>query len=466
MKRLSLAILFCAVALTSAWSQVTGGKKTVLVTLTVSVNALNASIYVDGRPVKGNVVQVNSGPHVIRVEAPGYLTWEQQVDVPKTMIFSVPLQPILVPLSIVVNVASAQISVDDRLIRTNPTPVEPGMHKIRVQAPGFAPYEESVKVSGPATLNVNLKPDLAELTVVYNAPDALVFVDGAQLLGPKTLNADGTAQQTIAVAPGDHVVRVQAPYFSPFEQRINVSKPMLFRAALQPQFFDLVVLSSVEDAAVTVDGRPFRSPSKLPAGEYVVRVIAPGYEPFEQKVGLYQAQTVSAMLRAVLFDLYIQCDVPSAVFSIGETALAGASAKVPGGKFRIKASALGYEDVVQEVNITGNTIVPIKMKRASSVAVLAPPEAFINKNAKGNHLGLMELWVDNVQVKLNRDRVEIPAGVHRIRFISGGLWTEIEFDFLPGLTYVLEPQLLLKAVPFLPGTPGDDKGRPAGKKDR
>jgi hypothetical protein len=468
MKRLSLAILLCAVALGSAWSQASGGRKTVLVTLTLNVNAFNASIYVDGRPIKGNVVQVDSGLHVIRVEAPGFVTWEQQIDVAKTMTFTVPLQPALVPLSIVVNAANALISVDDRMIKTNPVLVAPGTHKVSVLAPGYDPYEELVKVAGAITVTVNLRSALAELTIVYNAPDALVFVDGAQLLGPKTLNSDGTAQQSVAVAPGDRIVRIQAPYYAPFEQRVGVSRTMIFRATLQPQFFDLTVLSSVEGAAVTVDGRPYRPPLKLPAGEYVVRVTAPGYESFEQKVNLYQAQTVSAMLRAVLFDLYIQCDVPSAVFSIGETVLSGASDKVPGGRYRIRASAPGYEDVIQEVNITGNTIVPIKMRRAGSMAILAPSEAFINKNAKGNHLGLMELWVDNVQMKMNRDRFEIPAGVHRVRFISGGLWTEIEVDFQPGVTYVLEPQLVLKATPFLPGKsgPGDDKGRPVGKGDR
>jgi hypothetical protein len=39
-----------------------------------------------------------------------------------------------------------------------------------------------------------------------------------------------------------------------------------------------------------------------------------------------------------------------------------------------------------------------------------------------------------------------------VRFDTGGLWTEVELIFEPGVTYTLEPQISLKAIPvYQPG---------------
>jgi hypothetical protein len=302
------------------------------------------------------------------------------------------------------------------------------------------------------TVNAVLQPAMAGLTIVYAQADVIVFVDGVQLLAPKAVNVDGTVQQSTVLPLGEHTIMIQSQYYLPYQQKINLTGDMTVRPALQAQLFELQVLSSVKGAAVTVNGKTAVSPMKLPAGEYLVGVSAAGCQPFEQKVALFQNTRVDAILQPALFDLNIQCDVPGAVMMIGETLISALPEKVPAGTYRITVMAPGYADFTQMVKVAGNTIVPVTMKMLPSMAVIVPPESAINKNAKGNHFGLMELWIDGIQMKLNKDRLEVPSGKHLVRFVTGGLWTEVELIFEPGVTYTLEPQISLKAIPvYQPG---------------
>jgi hypothetical protein len=343
------------------------------------------------------------------------------------------------------------LSVDGQLAKGSTVAVPAGNHLIKVESAGYVPFEQTVNVAAAMTLNVVLQPLAAQLTINVNALNAVIFLDGAQLLAPSIVNSDGTTSYNVTVQPGGHSLQVQAPTYLPYEAKVNVTGNMTVKAVLQAQLFTLNVVASAKGAAVWINGKAATLPAKLPAGDYDIQVSAPGFLPFAQRLTLNQDQTLNVGLSPMLFDLFVQCDVPTAMITVNDGVLNGGALKVSAGKYVVKAQAPGYAPFAQEIMVNGNVTLPIKMTPLSATIVITVPDAYVNKGAKGNHYGLMELWIDNVQVKLNKDRVEIQAGKHRIRFVTGGLSTEADLTLDPGQSYSLEATLQLKAVPILLG---------------
>ncbi len=294
MKRM-LAIslmLFSLVGLAFGQTSTSGGKKgggVQTFDVAVQVNVSGFSYFMDGKAVGGNVAKVGLGSHEVRVSAPGYVDFSQKINVTGNMSLSVNLQPMMVSLTVAVNVASFSLFVDNVAIKGNSTQVSPGNHNVKVQAPGYLPFETQVNVSQSMTLNVSLQQELFSLTVAVNVSSFSLFVDGKEIKG-----------NTTQVTGGNHSVKVQAPGYLPFESQVNVSQSMTLNVSLQQQLFALTVVVNVSGYSFFVDGQAVAGNMvQVTPGNHQVQVQAPGYMTYAQTVSVSQAMTLNVNLQPI-----------------------------------------------------------------------------------------------------------------------------------------------------------------------
>ncbi|MGA2641567.1 MAG: PEGA domain-containing protein [Spirochaetia bacterium] len=187
--------------------------------LMVNVNVPNAAIAVDSVPIQGNVAFVSRGPHRLSVHADGYLDWNGMVNVQNNMTFAVRLGPAGLPLTIRVSAPGAGVFVDGADVTGTIPRVAPGAHNIRVSAPGFQEYNQTINVNSPLTLDVVLQSANSMLTLVIppvfrdpemnpgdSRTDVRIFVDN------NLANPDRALQ--IPIAPGRHSIRIASGAFS------------------------------------------------------------------------------------------------------------------------------------------------------------------------------------------------------------------------------------------------------------
>lgn len=191
-------------------------------------------------------------------------------------------------LTISVNVAGAQIYVDNKLINGTSVPVVEGRHSVRVHADGFFDFAQNVDVGGNMSVPVALRPITFPLSVRPNVPGAFVFVDGVDTTG-----------RPAAVSQGQHTILVQAPGYQDYSVAVNVNSALTVPVTLQPAGFALTVNANVAGANVTINnvakgGVPYTE--NLPPGAYTVRVSADGFSDYLASVSLDRPMTVVANL--------------------------------------------------------------------------------------------------------------------------------------------------------------------------
>ncbi|MGH9459769.1 MAG: PEGA domain-containing protein, partial [Vicinamibacteria bacterium] len=113
--------------------------------LEVTANVDGATVYLDGEALGAAPVrreQVSTGRHSIRVEAPGFQTFERPVNINSGLESQVQalLEPAPVQLRVESDVPGASVFVDRRYIGTTPLTVDdlgPGRYDLTVSAEGY-----------------------------------------------------------------------------------------------------------------------------------------------------------------------------------------------------------------------------------------------------------------------------------------------------------------------------------------
>jgi hypothetical protein len=225
LKMLSLAAVMVIVAAALVSGQGFTAKR--VWDLTVVVNAPNALIWVDNIPVNGNTTKVTGGPHNVKVHADGYYDFVGPVIVSGNRTFNVQLQPQGFDLTIRVNVPGAAVFLDGADVTGMVPNVAPGTHAVQVTADGFRPYDATVNVSGPMTLDVQLKRLSGfPLSVTANVPNAAVTLNNV---------LKGRTPYTEVLPPGVYALRVSAPGYADFTANVTVSRPTTMNVQLQRQ---------------------------------------------------------------------------------------------------------------------------------------------------------------------------------------------------------------------------------------
>ena len=113
----------------------------------------------------------------------------------------------------------AAVWVDDR--NAGPAPVslpdlQPGRHKVRVVAEGYAPAELSLEIpegAPPPPLRFVMEPVAARISVTSAPSGARVLVDG--------MGVGATPLEPMAIQPGRHRVQVEKRGFTPFSREVE-----------------------------------------------------------------------------------------------------------------------------------------------------------------------------------------------------------------------------------------------------
>jgi hypothetical protein len=294
------------------------------------------------------------------------------------------------PLTIVCNEMGADVYINNNLYtKTMPNLViqlPPAVYSITIAKPGFNEFNQSVTVRARGTvLNVILQPlqapamvpppntllPMFPLNISSNVAGAQVYLNG---------KLSGQTPFGLRVVGGTYEIRVTAPGYADFQQRMNVRSPTQINAMLQGMSSQLSISSNVNGAEVIINGNPAgRTPfmGQMPMGSYSVRVRAPGYIDFQQ-------------------DLVIG-NGPAQINAI----LQGATAS-------------------WQLNM---------------------PESLVNKGNgrdQGQHRNV-QFWVDGALQ--NGFAGQLMPGRHVLRFISGELAVETQVDIQAGRAYVFEPFL-------------------------
>lgn len=172
-------------------------------------------------------------------------------------------------------------------------------------------YLRDVGEGGPRTADASahlftLKKEWRDLVTAGKATDDRISSDKTQIgivvpakVKGATVLVDGkdvSGLDYVDVEPGDRLVRVEAPGYAPYEEKVPVARggQILVRAELEPKPA-LVKLKTESGVQVSVDGRAVRLRGgvfEAPAGKRFITVSRRGRRPYAKELELAPGATV------------------------------------------------------------------------------------------------------------------------------------------------------------------------------
>ncbi|MFV2071925.1 MAG: PEGA domain-containing protein [Thermoanaerobaculales bacterium] len=261
------------------------------------------------------------GRYTVHAEKPGYLPLEASLEVNRDTpaIVRFTLEPRGAALDISSKpVDGARVMVDGTEVGTTPLEgleLSAGVHRLEIAAPLHLPFTATIRLEpgGPVqTVEAELKPNWAHVTVATNPPGATVTVDGV---------AVGTTPATTKVEAGQRYFELAKAGFKTQRRRVQVvaGEPLdLGTVTLDPEDGRLMVISEPAGASVTVDGI-FRGRTPLevkvtPDTPHEVRMSQAGYatSTIDASVGPLGKTNVRAVLEIMMGEVMIRSLPPGA----------------------------------------------------------------------------------------------------------------------------------------------------------
>jgi hypothetical protein len=190
-------------------------------------NVDKADVYLDGTKVGVtplDIKDVKIGEHVVEVKAVGYMPGEEHVVVNAglTVMRKFELNPEAASkevgvLKVVSPVAEAEVVIDGAVVGKVPQEKElaPGEHFVGVNKPGYAKFEQKVRIEAGRTLTVTAELKAAgKITVLSTPVGAEVLINGVP--------AGATPLNNKEVEVGETVVTVRLADYYDFEKTIKV----------------------------------------------------------------------------------------------------------------------------------------------------------------------------------------------------------------------------------------------------
>lgn len=165
------------VRLHQAWGWLTLDKK---------FNVAGAVITIDGS-VRRNIsrLELNSGRHTVRVEAPNYEAMEQTIDIQDSaeLVYMPSLTPILGSIKVTSSPSGATVTVDGKKIGVTPINVPEkiitGNHKVQLSLTNYRTEERDVTIVKGETSNLNVTLyDIAKYRFTSKPEGAKLYIDG------------------------------------------------------------------------------------------------------------------------------------------------------------------------------------------------------------------------------------------------------------------------------------------------
>jgi hypothetical protein len=347
--------------------------------------------------------KLNAGDYTIILEAPGYEPATKPLKVAKvrkTQELFVPLVKKLDPPKIDVradadkNLFGATVVLDGQPQGQAPMVITTtaGRHLVEIKKDGFEPYsawletkDNQVQTFAP-TIKEIAKPKYGVVVVDADVPDAEVYIDGNK-------HPDNTPAVINNVIEGVHVIEVRKAPGLPWKQTIEVkaglqSKVRADLAAGMAGGVGVVrVLSDAQGARAIIDGTdmgPVPVDIKdVKAGDHIVQVKAPGFQPSERHVTVTAggSQIVKFDLNTeVLGDaglLKVGSNVPEALVFVDGAALGKApqEKRVSAGDHAVLVRLDGYKQFEQKVRVVAGQpfVVQADLKAVGRLRVLSTP---------------------------------------------------------------------------------------------
>jgi hypothetical protein len=344
-----------------------------------------------------------AGDYQIIVEAPGYEPATRPFKVVrsrKTQQLFVPLVKKADPPKIDVradadkNVFGATISLDavpqgqaPLLITTTS-----GRHQIRIEKPGFDPYEQWVETKENQVLTIAPtlreipKPKFGTVVVEADVADAEVYIDGNK-------HPDNTPTSIQNVVEGPHVIEVRKAPALPWKQTIQVtaSQATKVRAELQATMNGGVgivrVLCDAQGARAFLDGTDYGPApvdiKDVKAGDHILQCKAPGMQVGERKITVAAGQS-----KIEKFDLNPEAPTDQGTLKVVSTVpeaqvfIDGANVgkvpvekKISAGEHPVVVQREGYKQFEQKVRIEAGQTVTVQadLKGVGRLRILSTP---------------------------------------------------------------------------------------------
>lgn len=203
------------------------------------------------------------------------------------------LRALLARIELIVEPAGAEVLIDDHLVGTaplpEPVPVASGMVRVVVRMAGYRPEERSVRVAagGAARETFTLAPLISRLHLDSNAAGARVRIGED---APRDMPVD------VELPPGTHVVRTEAPGFSPdtADVVLQPGEDRTLTVVLERPPASLRLRVAPAGARVLIDGdvraQAGTSTLRVEGGPHRVRIEGPDLIPWEEEVHLEAGQ--------------------------------------------------------------------------------------------------------------------------------------------------------------------------------
>jgi len=300
-----LQALICAIALPCvAVANPTG-------ILEVEANAAGAMVFVDGDLIgEAPILElVSAGRHVVRVERPGFASFEQGITIKADT--SVQLKANLLRLApgleVRIDVDNAKVYLDGQHIGTGRKivldPATAGLHDLLVEHEAFGTKEVEVRLeAGTLTpVEFKLRGSLGSVAVHSDPEGARIHFDGKDY-GPTPSTID-------PVKAGNHSLRLSAEGKAEVLRQVVVEPGKL--VTVDVEMVDeggvLLVRPSVKTAQIFVNGVAIgvgkQELVNIEPGSYSVRVAAGGFMDFLKEVNVRSSgkTTVAARLEGFAY---------------------------------------------------------------------------------------------------------------------------------------------------------------------
>jgi hypothetical protein len=252
--------------------------------LRVNSNVRGAEIFVDGEAVgqAPRTVRVKRGRITLKVTADGYKDYVTRLNITRNTTVAATLRRERrdFTLRVSANVRRARVYVNDKYLGQTPfrTTIREGEHFIKVTAPGFEDYTETIQLDQNRNINAKLERlrRFYNLSISADVRRARVWINGE----PRK----GFAPLTVKLEEGTYEIKVQAQRRRPFVTTVELNRNMRIKADLKPETAKIRVIIPDEVAgrgrrgrpvAVFLDGKPQKDLEfEVERGRHTVRVQA------------------------------------------------------------------------------------------------------------------------------------------------------------------------------------------------
>ncbi len=263
----------------------------------------------------GEVRLMREGRYHLQAEAPGYYPLEVDVDVGprRNQEFIYEMAPLPGRVTFASKPPGARVLVDGEDIGETPLAedVAAGPRAVVITKEDYQPAYLGIDVEGrelPQSVDAELLPDWADVTIPSDPPNAAVSVDGVKI---------GVTPGPVPVPSGERRILVKLPGHKGWRDILQVTagEPLsLPKVRLERADGLLAVRSSPRGASVTVDGRyEGLTPIEVavaPGTTLGIRVFKVGYAPVERSVRVESGRerALSVELQALTGELLVTAE--------------------------------------------------------------------------------------------------------------------------------------------------------------